>query len=71
MTHARKAACRGTRRLHATPMSRRAALLAAYDQQLRTEAETPGAVHITRLGPLRWRRIREGGVRHLPRSRRR
>ena len=34
-------------------MSRRAALLAAYDQQLRTEAETPGAVHITRLGPLR------------------
>ena len=44
---------RNARRLHATPMSRRAALLAAYDQQLRTEAETPGAVHITRLGPLR------------------
>ena len=28
-------------------------LLAAYDEQLRTDAETPGAVAITRLGPLR------------------
>jgi hypothetical protein len=28
-------------------------LLAAYDEQLRTDAETPGAVSITRHGPLR------------------
>jgi ribosomal protein S18 acetylase RimI-like enzyme len=28
-------------------------LLAAYDQQLRTDAETPGAVAVTRHGPLR------------------
>ncbi|WP_250033528.1 GNAT family N-acetyltransferase [Paractinoplanes maris] len=28
-------------------------LLAAYDAQLRTDAETPGAVSVTRLGPLR------------------
>jgi len=27
--------------------------LAAYDAQLRTDAETPGAVSVTRLGPLR------------------
>lgn len=27
-------------------------LLAAYDQQLRTDAETPGAVSVSRLGPL-------------------
>lgn len=30
-----------------------ARLLAAYDDQLRTDAETPGAVAVTRLGPLR------------------
>ena len=30
-----------------------AALLAAYDDQLRTDAETPGAVAVTRYGPLR------------------
>lgn len=30
-----------------------AALLAAYDDQLRTDAETPGALAVTRLGPLR------------------
>ena len=30
-----------------------AALLAAYDEQLRTDAETPSAVDVTRLGPLR------------------
>ncbi len=30
-----------------------AELLAAYDEQLRTDAETPGAVSVTRLGPLR------------------
>lgn len=30
-----------------------ARLLAAYDEQLRTDAETPGAVSVTRLGPLR------------------
>jgi hypothetical protein len=28
-------------------------LLAAYDEQLRTDAETPSAVSVTRLGPLR------------------
>jgi ribosomal protein S18 acetylase RimI-like enzyme len=28
-------------------------LLAAYDEQLRTDAETPGAVSVTRHGPLR------------------
>lgn len=28
-------------------------LLAAYDEQLRTDAETPGALSVTRLGPLR------------------
>jgi hypothetical protein len=28
-------------------------LLAAYDRQLRTDAETPSAVAVTRLGPLR------------------
>lgn len=30
-----------------------ARLLAAYDDQLRTDAETPGAVSVTRHGPLR------------------
>ncbi|WP_027346887.1 GNAT family N-acetyltransferase [Hamadaea tsunoensis] len=30
-----------------------ARLLAAYDEQLRTDAETPSAVSVTRLGPLR------------------
>jgi hypothetical protein len=29
------------------------ALLAAYDEQLRTDAETPSATSVTRLGPLR------------------
>ena len=28
-------------------------LLMAYDQQLRTDAETPGAIAVERLGPLR------------------
>lgn len=32
---------------------RTARLLAVYDEQLRTDAETPGAVAVTRLGPLR------------------
>lgn len=31
----------------------RAGLLAAYDEQLRTDAETPSAVSVVRLGPLR------------------
>ena len=31
----------------------RARLLAAYDAQLRTDAETPSAITVTRLGPLR------------------
>jgi hypothetical protein len=30
-----------------------ASLLAAYDEQLRTDAETPSAVSVVRLGPLR------------------
>jgi len=30
-----------------------ASLLAAYDEQLRTDAETPGASSVTRHGPLR------------------
>jgi hypothetical protein len=33
--------------------STRTRLLAAYDEQLRTDAETPSAVAVTRLGPLR------------------
>jgi GNAT superfamily N-acetyltransferase len=36
-------------------------LLAAYDSQLRTDAETPGAVSVTRQGPLRL--VRFGGGR--------
>ena len=34
-------------------MHRLASLLAAYDEELRTDAETPGALVVTRLGPLR------------------
>jgi hypothetical protein len=34
-------------------MDRVAGLLAAYDDQLRTDAETPGAVAVAQLGPLR------------------
>jgi GNAT superfamily N-acetyltransferase len=34
-------------------MHDRACLLAAYDEQLRTDAETPSAVSVTSLGPLR------------------
>ena len=34
-------------------MADRSALLAAYDEQLRTDAETPNAVSVTRHGPLR------------------
>ena len=33
--------------------SKRARLLAAYDEQLRTDAETPSAITVTRHGPLR------------------
>ncbi|HET8779137.1 MAG TPA: GNAT family N-acetyltransferase [Agromyces sp.] len=33
--------------------SKRARFLAAYDEQLRTDAETPSAIKVTRLGPLR------------------
>ncbi|GAA4265124.1 GNAT family N-acetyltransferase [Frondihabitans peucedani] len=36
-----------------TPEARRKALLAAYDAELRTDAETPSAIDVTRLGPLR------------------
>ena len=38
----------------------RAALLLAYDDQLRTDAETPGAASVTRLGPLRLATFRGG-----------
>ncbi|WP_202565513.1 GNAT family N-acetyltransferase [Agreia sp. COWG] len=31
----------------------KARLLAAYDEQLRTDSETPSAIEVTRLGPLR------------------
>lgn len=41
-------------------MSEHVALLAAYDEQLRTEAETLGAAHVTRLGPL-WVATYPGG----------
>ena len=34
-------------------MARPAEYLAAYDEELRTDAETPGALAVTRLGPLR------------------
>jgi hypothetical protein len=34
-------------------MQRIVSLLAAYDEQLRTDAETPSAVAVTELGPLR------------------
>ena len=36
-----------------TDMDERSRLLAAYDDQLRTDAETPSAVSVTELGPLR------------------
>jgi hypothetical protein len=34
-------------------VSTKARLLAAYDEQLRTDSETPSAITITRHGPLR------------------
>ena len=34
-------------------MGRNASLLAAYDEQLRTDAETPSALSVVHLGPLR------------------
>jgi hypothetical protein len=36
-----------------TAETTRARLLAAYDEQLRTDAETPSAITVERLGPLR------------------
>jgi len=39
--------------LHCWGVTESERLLAAYDSQLRTDAETPGAVSVTRLGPLR------------------
>ena len=36
-----------------TGVNTSARLLAAYDDQLRTDAETPGAIAVTRYGPLR------------------
>lgn len=41
-------------------MSEIVSLLAAYDEQLRTDAETPSAVAVTRLGPLRLVRFAGG-----------
>lgn len=38
----------------------RAALLRAYDDQLRTDAETPGALAVRRLGPLRLATFADG-----------
>ena len=35
------------------PMTDTSRLLRAYDEQLRTDAETPSAISVTRLGPLR------------------
>ena len=43
--------CSGGR--YGSGMQRLASLLAAYDEELRTDAETPGALAIARLGPLR------------------
>ncbi|GIU57344.1 hypothetical protein NicSoilC12_30930 [Arthrobacter sp. NicSoilC12] len=36
-----------------TPMTLSEELLMAYDQQLRTDAETPSAIAVEQLGPLR------------------
>ena len=41
-------------------MTERDRLLAAYDEQLRTDAETPGALAVTRHGPLRLVTLRGG-----------
>lgn len=41
-------------------MDTREQLLAAYDEQLRTDAETPSAIAVTRLGPLRMVRFVDG-----------
>jgi hypothetical protein len=35
------------------PMTSSQEYLEAYDRQLRTDAETPGAIAVGRLGPLR------------------
>lgn len=43
-----------------SPMTSPADLLAAYDHQLRTDAETPGAASVTRHGPLRLVTFRGG-----------
>lgn len=42
-----------TRRFTVTGVEDHARLLMAYDDQLRTDAETPSAVSVTRHGPLR------------------
>ena len=41
-------------------MSESARFLAAYDEQLRTDAETPGAVSVKRHGPLHLAAFRDG-----------
>ena len=41
-------------------MSESARFLAAYDDQLRTDAETPGAASVTKLGPLHLGTFRDG-----------
>ena len=62
--------CRpGTR--HRDRVTDTATLLAAYDEQLRTDAETPSALSVTVHGPLRLVTFaRRPRLRHLPRPRR-
>ena len=42
------------------PMRSASDLVRAYDEQLRTDAETPGALAVTRHGPLRLVTFRRG-----------
>ena len=54
-----------------TTVDTRGRFLAAYDEQLRTDAETPSAIAVTVLGPLAAGDLRRRArLRHLPRSRR-
>ena len=46
-------------------MTDSAGLLAAYDSQLRTDAETPGAVSVSKIGPLRLVDLKPGQHRSL------
>ena len=56
---------------HGDRVTDAATLLAAYDEQLRTDAETPSALSVTVHGPLRLVTFaRRPRLRHLPRPRR-